>query len=174
VIKVATGLTTDAKKLEGLTVHLALDKVISAQVGSEKTTADADAQNVPTDALDSDDNANASSSTGDAASGSDADQYRYFSLILPEKKTLPRSSDGASATIIARSSGKKGFLVASVALHNNGSNDSYWIETTDETHVPVTVGMCYEGQCALTGDKIHSGMAVMLPKSAAPTTESQE
>lgn len=93
------------------------------------------------------------------------EKYRYFTFTLPEDQRVPDDAAGASIVITVETSGEEGFIVPSLALQSDtgASKDAYWLESVDGDHISVDVGLCYEGECAVTGDDVAEGLSVLLP-----------
>lgn len=86
----------------------------------------------------------------------------YVYYHVKSSKQVTDSLDGIPVTVVVAQSDKDSLSVASSAIRSK--NNRSYLETAAGKKIEVTVGICFQGRCAITGREINPGMDVVIAK----------
>ncbi len=100
-----------------------------------------------------------------ATAAGTAERTVRYAITLADNQPVTVRSRGTARIITARSA-ETAVVVEAVAINSEGNNT--WIVLNDGNERAVTVGVCADGYCEISGDTITPGLSVRLPTPTAP------
>lgn len=147
--ELAGGKVVTVSQSSGATLKCTLAAEIAATAPAATTTADA------------------TPSATTSASPDTTPKTRMFALseCAGPAMTLGQT---ATAQIVIEQSAADSLLIEGVAVHTTPQGSS-WLQNLTGKHLPITLGLCSGGICAVTGPGLKAGLSIDLPLTAAAT-----
>lgn len=96
------------------------------------------------------------------SNGEQAGSIDHVYYHVTASQPVTNDLDGVPVTVVVAKSENDSLSVASSAIRSQ-HNRSY-LETAAGKKIEVTMGLCFQGRCAIAGKEIKAGMDVVIAK----------